>query len=265
MNAEAAMNSIVEEVLRRLRSKMKKALVVFTGGAIGFPEALAQLKLLQENGWEFKVLLSNSAEYVLAPQLIKEKLELDKVYLEREVKGLQSFYRGINLMIIPTLTLNSAVKIALGVADTLTTNIVSHVIMEGIPILAAKDACDLHNPTRLRLGMDKTPQAYLDKMDGYLSTLEAYGINLVEAKDLFQAAEQQLLCIFSQQTHKGQPKPRQESQKQQPMVFRKKVLSRLDVIEAKRSGTSLHVPCTTIVTPLALDAAKEFGVTIIQE
>lgn len=260
MNAEAVMNSIVEEVLRRLQARMKKALVVFTGGSIGFQDALLQLKRLQEEEWDFKVLLSNSAEYVLTPQVIKEKLSLDNVYLEREVKGLQSFYRGANLLMFPTLTLNTAVKLAVGIADTLATNIAGHMLMEGIPIIAAKDACDLHHPTRLKLGMDKTPKAYLDKMDQHLLVLESYGIQLVEAKDLYQAA--QSTCIFSQEKKQGYPEP---DQPHQETTFPKKVLSRLDVIEAKRLGQILRLPETSIVTPLALEAAKEFGVTIIQD
>lgn len=256
MNVNEALNWIIEEVIRRLEARRKKALVIFTGAAIGFQEAVPQLKALLAEGWDFKILLSNSAEYVLTPQLVKEQLGVKEIYLEREVKGLKPLYQDIGQVIIPTLTLNTAVKIALGIADTLTTNVVAHVLMEGIPIIAAKDGCDLKNPTRLQLGMNKTPTPYLMRMEQYLSTLESYGIRLVEASHLYSNIKGGQIAISSVRQSQGEPKT---------YTLNKKVLSRADIVEAKNRGNVLHVPATTIITSLARDTAKEFGIRIVQE
>lgn len=259
MNAEAFINSIVEEVLNRLESKMKKATVVFTGGAGGFTNALEQVRLLKENGWELKVLLSNSAEYVLTPQYIKNKLDISELYLERDVKGLRQFYEGIGAFIIPTLTLNTAVKISLGIADGMTTNIASHIIMNGTPFIAARDACDLHDPVRKKIGLDKTPKAYLEKMDEHLHNLESYGIKLVKANDLFDTVQDNVF------TFSNKPKATRAEEPMDVQYFQKKVLTRMDIIDAKQNKTNLKVPYSTILSPLALETAKEFGVKIIQE
>lgn len=258
MNADVFINSIVEEVLNRLESKMKKATVVFTGGAGGFTNALEQVRLLKEDGWELKVLLSNSAEYVLTPQYIKNKLEISELYLERDVKGLRQFYEGIGAFIIPTLTLNTAVKISLGIADSMTTNIASHIIMNGTPFIAARDACDLHDPIRKKIGLDKTPKAYLEKMDEHLHNLESYGIKLVKANDLFHTVKENVL------TFSNKPKATQAEEPMDVQYFQKKVLTRMDIIEAKQNKTNLKVSYSTILSPLALETAKEFGVKIIQ-
>ena len=93
MSADALIDSIVEEVLRRLERRVKKATVVFTGGAGGFPEALEQVKLLLENGWSLKIVLSRSAEYVLTPQHIRKKLGIEEIYLESENK-VKAILRG---------------------------------------------------------------------------------------------------------------------------------------------------------------------------
>lgn len=256
MNGNEALNWIIDEVIRRLEARRKTALVIFTGAAIGFQESVPQLKGLLAEGWNLRVLLSNSAEYVLTPQLIKEQLNMKEVYLEREVKGLNALYKDMGQMIIPTLTLNTAVKIALGIADTLTTNVVAHGLMEGIPIIAAKDGCDLKNPTRLQLGMDKTPTAYLMKMEQYLNTLESYGIRLVKASQLYSAVTKGHIDIFSSK----------QSQEQQAFyTVTKRVLSRADIMEAKSMGSVLQVPTTTIITSLARDTAKELDIRIIQE
>lgn len=258
MNTEAILNSIVEEVLKRLQQKMKKATVLFTGGAGGFEESLKQLKLLMEDGWEFNILLSNSAEYVLSPPLIEKRLGISTIYLEKDLKGLRPYYDGISALIIPTLTLNTAVKIALGIADTMATNLASHVIMEGTPIIAANDACDLHSPIREKLGLNKAPKAYTDQMDQHLRTLESYGTVLVEAKNLFEAVKQNVFTFSSQQRAKQAPC-------EKLTVFQKKVLTRLDIIEAKQHHEALKIAQSTIISPLALETAKEMGVTIIRE
>lgn len=259
MNAEAFINSIVEEVLKKLESKMKKATVVFTGGACGFTDALEQVRLLKEDGWDLKILLSNSAEYVLTPQHIKNKLGISEIYLEKDVKGLRQFYEGISAFIIPTLTLNSAAKISLGIADNMTTNIASHIIMNGIPFIAARDACDLHNPIRKKLGLGNSPQPYLSKMDEHLLNLESYGVKLVNAKELYKAVHDNFF------TFSKKPQAATAKEPTDVKVFRKKVLTRMDIIEAKQNRTNLRVPYTTILSPLALETAKEFGVKIIQE
>ncbi len=256
MNVSEALNWIVEEVIRRVEARSKKALVIFTGAGIGFQDSISQLKALQVEGWNLRILLSNSAEYVLTPQLIREQLNVEEVYLEREVKGLEPLYGDVGQVIIPTLTLNSAVKIALGIADTITTNVIAHGIMEGIPIIAARDGCDLKNPIRLQVGMDRAPAAYLATMESYLNTLESYGIRLVEARNLYSNITKRETMIIP------------ETQKQEDFrdyKINKKVLSRGDIAEAKGMGNVLHVPVTTIITPLARDAAKEFGMRIIQE
>lgn len=258
MNAEEWLKSIVEEVLKRLQSKMKKATVLFTGGAIGFPESLQQIKRLKDDGWDLNILLSNSAVYTLTPQFIKENSGTGKVYVEKDIKELHPFYQGIGAFIVPTLTLNTAAKIALGIADTMATNLASNIIMQGIPFIAAKDSCDLGNPLRSELGLNKAPKAYLDRMAEHLRALESYGIKLVDAKDLYQAVQMNVLTFSNQKN--------QAPESSKPIFeYKKKVLTRNDMIDAKQKGAVVKISHTTILSPLALEAAKELGVKIIQE
>ncbi len=258
MNGEELLNNIVEEVLRRLQKKLKKATVLFTGGSYGFPDALEQLKLLQADDWDLNILLSNHAEYVLTPQLIREQLGNAKVYVEKDVMELSPFYGEVSALIVPTLTLNTAAKIALGIADNMATNLASHMLMSGIPVIAAKDACDMQNPIRAQLGLDKASQTYDAKMGEHLSTLESYGVKLVKAKELYETV-QRIVFPFSNQA-KAVPAPAKKI-----YDFKKKVLTRNDVIEAKQKERILRIPQTTILSPLAFETAKEFGVEIIQE
>ncbi|HWQ29927.1 MAG TPA: flavoprotein [Negativicutes bacterium] len=256
MYSDELLEQIVDIVLLKLEQRMKNALVIFTGASIGFKEAIPQLSALMEDGWHFNVVLSNSAEYVLTPQLVKKLLGIDNIYLERETKALAPLYKGASLVIIPTLTLNSAVKIACGIADTLPTNLIAHALMEGIPVIAARNACDLKNPVRLKLGAVKTPAAYQAKMDQHLASLTNYGIQLVAAEELYERVKE------------GFKKPSARFYKEsckEACHFNKKVLSRIDVINAKNEGKVLLITGGTVVTTLAADTAKELNVEITRE
>ncbi|WP_039235356.1 flavoprotein [Bacillus thermotolerans] len=256
MSGEEMIEAIVNEVIKRLQERMQKATVFFTGGAYGFQESMQQIKQLKEEGWELNVLLSNSAAYVLTPQLIKEELGISEVHVEREVKGLKPYYDGISALIFPTLTLNTAVKVSLGIADNLATNLASHVIMKGIPIIAARDGCDLRSPIREEFGLHKAPQAYVNQVDQYLHQLESFGVKLVKAKELSDVVRASALPCFHKEAQAGSSARVKDVQK--------RVLTRSDVIEAKQKFFALRVSSATIISPLALDTAKELGVELIR-
>ena len=248
---------IVEEVFIRLRDKMKKATVLFTGGAYGFQESIVQIRHLLEDGWDLKVLLTKSAEHVLTAELIQKELGgLSSVYVERDVKGLKPYYDGISVLIIPTLTLNTAVKISLGLADNMATNLVSHAIMKGIPIIAAKNGCDLLHPIREEMKLHRAPASYKERMDGCLQTLESYGIKLIETGSLYKAVRKQVISVVKNEKKQAVTVPGK--------IFNKRVLTRIDIIDANQKAVNLHIPASTIVSPLAAETAKELGVEIIK-
>ena len=58
INSEAFMDvfiqKVVEEVIKRIKNKPKTALVVFSGAAIGFKQAMDSLVKLKNDGWPIK-------------------------------------------------------------------------------------------------------------------------------------------------------------------------------------------------------------------
>ncbi|WP_066055252.1 flavoprotein [Robertmurraya korlensis] len=258
MDLEKAIQDIVKEVIRRLNQRLKTAIVVFTGGALGFEDALEQLKTMKKEGWSFKILLTRSAEHVFLPGTIEKDLGTNEVFYEKELEGLGEFYKDTSLLIIPTLTLNSATKISLGIVDSAVTNLVSHYITTGTPIVAADDACDLKNPIREKYRMHHSPKAYLDMNSHHLEQLRAYGISLVRAKDIAEASRK-VTFQFSETEEEENPVEKSS------IYYTDRVLSRLAVFEAKQASCDLVVSKQTIITALAREAASEWGVSIHQE
>ncbi|WP_280770780.1 flavoprotein [Salipaludibacillus daqingensis] len=253
MNNDQFIKSIVEEVLLKLEERMKIAVVVFTGGALGFYESITQLKKLQEEGWELRVLLSISAEYALKPEMIKEELHLDNIYLERTNDGLRNIYFGSQMIIVPTLTLNTAVKLSLGVADTPISNLLSYGIISGTPMIACRDACDLQHPLRNDIQLEKVPPAYLNRMAQHLCNLESYGIHLIDSPQIYEEVKKRTFSL----------KKDVEPPLKQRVQFRKRILTRGDVIEACDNRSVLVLNQQTIITPLAKETARDFAVEII--
>lgn len=257
MDTEGLMEKIVEKVIETLKKREKQALVVFTGGAIGFNESVHQLNKLQTNGWTLKVVLSKSAEHIFTADLIQKKLSLNQVYLERNNEGVQSLAKDSSLLIIPTLTMNTLAKVALGIADNLTTNLVAHFILNGLPIITAKDACLPDHPARLEFVTGPIPKRYLQLFHHYVDVLSGYGIRMVRAEEIFITVQK---IAQNRQVNEIQT----NSSIQKNNFTRKKVITRTDILAAKEAGNCIYVEPQTIITPLAIDVADSVGVKIVK-
>lgn len=261
MYLDAFIEVIVNEVIKRLMNRPRKALVAFTGGSIGFLEGINEIKKLMENGWQVKVLLSKSAENVLTAENIKSQLNIEDIYLESQVIDTSSLYDDIDILIIPVLTLNTAAKLALCINDSMIPSITSHIIMQGKPIVAAKNACDLNNPTRLALGMNRTPEAYKRQTQHYLQLLEDYGLHLVEAEDIYNTTIN--LNSYIKKEEKVNISIPLKKTCTKEINFTKKVLSREDIMELAKENSDIRLSSGTIVTDLAKETARELDIKIL--
>lgn len=258
MNDET-MNIIVEKVLENLQKREKQALVVFTGGALKYQDSLASLRRLQENNWNLKVVLSKSAEHVFTSERIKKELSLENVYLESENKGLGQLYENTSVLIIPTLTMNTVAKIALGIADNLTTNIVQRFIMEELPIVASRNAATPEQAYFLEDISENAPiKNYIHMFHDYLARLEDFGIHLVDAENIDQAVLQTKRRL-NNAVLTGVSATQDERK-----TIDKKVITQSDVMDAKNTGNVLRVHAKSIITPLAVETASTIGVKIIK-
>lgn len=254
---DVIVEEIVREVLERLKKLPKRALVIFTGGTIGFHESIEQLKKLQEDGWKFKILLSKSAENIYTKELIKNLLGLEAIEIDGEMdaKEIKDYCSDIDKVILPVLTMNTAAKISLGIADNLVTNIVARSLMKNIPIVAVENACDPLEEERILIGMGKGPTAYVNMMKNHLNKLDSYGIKLIHANKLYDVAVENI----KQGIHE------KDNPVKKKIVYDKKVLTRGDIVSAFHIKKDLILGSNTIITEAAKDIAKALGVKMIVE
>ena len=244
---EIIVNEVTKRIIGEMYSEEKKALVLFTGGKVGFESSIESIKKLIYDGWNLKIVLSKNADFVLGSNIIKQQLGIEDIFVEDEIKDIDYLKQDIKKIIIPVLTMNSASKISLGISDTLITYLVSWGIMNGIPIIAAKDACDPENNIRFK-SSSQVPTAYKNMIKDNLKNLESYNIKFTSAEKLYDGVVNSFGSL--------------ESEKSQSVLLNKKLITAEDVMKLQKGNCEILVSKDTIVTALAKDMAHSLGIRI---
>lgn len=277
---DALIKYIVDKVVEKLLQREKTALVLFTGASIGFSQSISSLNQLQNVGWKFQVVLSKAAENVMTPELIKTSLNIDKVIVEDDMVDVKTLLDNNNLVIIPSLTINSAAKIANGISDTLITNIVTKSLVSGKKIIASINACCVDNKERLSIYGDHMTTAYKNVLRGNLEKIKDFGVTLTTSENLFYKVEKKKNLSnknIVDKDIKEKDKPQQKSNSKENMcnikddkkgenykIIDKQLISRSDIYENKNCSKIL-INKNSLITGLAIDEAKRFNIDIIKQ
>ena len=270
----ALIEYIVNKVIEKLEQRQKTALVLFTGASIGFRQSIESLNKLQQNGWQFKVVISKAAEDILTEDLIKKSLNIESVIKEDDKPDIKELLDQNNLIIIPSLTINTASKIANCISDTLITNIVSKAMMSGKKIITSLNACCIENEERKSIYGDNVSLAYKNKLKNNLETIKSYEIELTTSENLFYKVEKYSkknlntnnLVINNQSKDNKKTIDLKQPQDKNSLYIKldKKVISRADVYE-NRGYNYIFVDKGSLITDLAKEEAKKLNLKIKQE
>jgi hypothetical protein len=174
---EAELRAIIlEAILELMTPAPRRALVLFTGGLLGFDDAVEELKLLAAAGVQLDYLQTPSALRVLDQARIASigMREVSKKMVEEH-----------DLLLAPTLTSNIAAKVAHGVADCLASNLFSEFIMSNRLVVVSRSAiCPDGAPKRG--WFPNMPPAYADLLRSNLATLASFGVRLSDARFLYR-------------------------------------------------------------------------------
>lgn len=172
----ALIRSIVAEVLKAHTQSptappRKKALVMFSGALLGFEAALESLTRLSGE-IELHWTQTPSAQRIL---------DQDKIAALGMTPVSQSLVESHDILIVPTLTVNAVAKIAHGIGDCLTSNVLAEFIMSGRPIVAAVNAAcpdskDKHS------WFPNAPEPYRKVLRNNLAALKSFGVTLTTAE-----------------------------------------------------------------------------------
>ena len=263
MDKEEMVQLVTQEIMRQLQQRpvatpekpthfQYKALVIFTGGTIGFEQGLAEIKKLQDLCFEVTVVLSVSAQEVLGMERIKEELGSHIPILTAQFPYPGKLLREADILIVPVLTQNTAAKLAHTLSDTMVSTLILQGLMMGKPIVAASNAADPLDSWRAQHTMGNASPGLVQALQGNLQKLAGYGIRLVPV---------QIIGSVSEKLLNSQGKAAVKN-----LTTKKNVLDAAAIQSAAQNGSkSITVPRGTIITPLAWDIARDCGVEIMQE
>ncbi len=167
---------ILEAILELMTPAPRRVLVLFTGGLLGFDQAVEELKLLAAAGVQLDYLQTPSALRVL------DQAKIASIGM-REVS--RKMVEEHDMLLAPTLTSNIAAKVAHGVADCLASNLFSEFIMSNRLVVVSRSAiCPDGAPKRG--WFPNMPPAYADLLRSNLATLASFGVRLSDARFLYR-------------------------------------------------------------------------------
>jgi len=175
---------IVEKLNQELKLRKKKLLVVFSGGAYGLKDSVASIKALIDEGYKTKVVLSKSADKVLGRNLIKSMLGFNKVYVDGD-ENIDKFLEESDILILPSLTINSAAKVACCICDNYLTRAANYFILRDKIIYASTNSCCPKDDERVFSSMNPSNSFYEKKMIENMETVKSYGVSFSHAKDIY--------------------------------------------------------------------------------
>ena len=276
---ESIIDYIVEKVVEKIINRSKRGLILFTGATIGYSQSIESINKLKRDGWEFDVVMSKSAQEVITVDSVKKAIGVSNIITNENGSVIKELLQRNNVIVIPTLTINSAAKIANCISDTLVTNIVSKALMSGKPIVASINGCCPDNKERREIYGDNLSDFHKKRLSNNLEILRSYNIKLSSSEKLYKNVNKILLKSFNLYksnkfinevyvsngdkvvSSNAEPKTVDDISS---IRLNKKVLSRKDIWDNKKFST-IFVKKNTLITDLARDEAQRLNITLTKE
>lgn len=256
----AVYTSFIEEAANRIIEKLakiqKRALVVCTGSALAFPEWMYSLKELKLNGFEFDLFLSYGAVQALDTQKIENEVDFGEVWYGESDKLPEHLVSPYYTVIVPSLTISSASKLASCIADTPSTRMIMTAMMQGKNVIIATNGCCPDNIRRIAKGYCLTGPLK-ETLRKNITLIRSFGATLTTAK----ALSHKVLSVIGGNQDTGQ---REECDISGTIYFDKRILTRQDLTAVPR-GAKITLAEKCQITQLASDIARERGVDIVRK
>ena len=251
---EAEVEKVLKEkgytVNRSVRAdeNRRNILVIVTEGYVGQDEAVKQVEELAQNCKTsleacptVTVLLSQIAIKFFRIEQFSEMQGVSEVFTDDSDFDPMKLVNTSDLIIVPLLSFSTAAKLSLGIADSLSTNIILHSLMQSKPVIAARNSVEL-------LDLEPT-NPFVELSKDYINKITDLGMKLVDVSDIAKSVAN---YGSGRQTYEGNGSGK--------TVVTSSVISNLaeDVRE-------LIIDNSAIVTALAQELANERGIKIRSE
>lgn len=178
MNPDQLRAIIRQTLVELLAPAPRRALVVFTGGLLGFDECLGGLRALADEGVALDVVQTPSARRIL------DQHKIGALGLPQVDDHLVANHQ---MLIAPTLTVNVAAKVSHGIADCLASNLFSEFIMSNRLVVASSTAVSPDEAPKRSI-YPEMPSGYAELLRANLTALTSFGVRLARSQALARTA-----------------------------------------------------------------------------
>ncbi|PTV93982.1 hypothetical protein C8J27_11032 [Rhodobacter aestuarii] len=161
-----------DKIVAALKARATHGIVLFSDTDLGLEPALSGLEGLRAKGWTMEWQAAPAFRDMLAPRLPFAEAPA-QVQLVRA-----------GLVLVPTLSLSLAAKVATGIADDPQSALLGEALDRGLRIVAARDGVCPGARDRAARGLTPQNPARRALMSGHLESLAAQGVELCWAARL---------------------------------------------------------------------------------
>lgn len=173
MMEQTLIDTIVKEVLRRLSLKSKKrVLALFSSYPDDWDLAEKQIESFESDNYDVKKMMTPEA------QQLKDKRHylIDNDYSMDDYLNVDCILEKTDVLILPTLSINSVSKIACGYYDNLVTKFIIHALYQNKKVIASNGF--------IRSLNDVKNDYIKDKLMEYVFEIQKMGIVFVKPEDI---------------------------------------------------------------------------------
>jgi hypothetical protein len=241
----------------------KRALVLFGGASAGWQAGLDAIAMLAHEGHAVTAVLTSSAAAILGEGKIREA-GADQVILPGVFADAPALVKAHDLVLIPTLSMNLAAKLALGLFDSLPATLALGALLAGKPVLAVRDGADPDGSGGRVWGATGAAATLRARLSANLKALETYGIRLLAADEFVPAVQQYLSTSYTPLVRSSAAAESRSSggAAQAGPVVAAAVITQADIAHLGEGGL-LRIPKGSRLTPLAQETANRLRLEVV--
>ena len=250
-----------------------RLLVVFTGSNFRLSESLRKLSRAKKHGFSYDIAFSFSGAHSMGESGIEDitrALNPGRVYTEEDQIVFDKVMKSVDGIIVPMATQDTTTKLSLGIQDSFISTLLWQSLWHGKKVFMDFYSVRTYN------GMKSRNSVLAEMMSDYIEKLERMGVvNLQDnedySRDLTRSYKEDDYSTDYDIESKKKPlitssveRTEINSKNDNQITFDKKVITETDLLNIAGNRNEIVVGINTIITPLALDTAKQQGIKVIR-
>lgn len=264
MSDQALIDKIVARVLALLGGEpvdtsRRGVLMLFSGASTGYVVGMEAIRRLTSAEHSLTVVMTPAAYHIITPEQVR-KAGATRIIVPGEWADAPGLVKQTDLVLIPTLSMNLAARLALGLMDSLITTLALGALLAGKAVVTVRDGADPNGNAGLVFGAANGSAPLLRAaLAGHLSTLRDYGMELVSEADFLFTVEQRLLAPACPASSTN-VLPAGTA----PMGRHASYVTAAD-LQAVPAGSTLRLAAGSRLTPQAQDLARRLNLSVTLE